>query len=154
MAWEGMTFLSHMPAAIAQAQSAADRGEVPVGAVIVDASGKIIAAAGNETRARPDATAHAEVLAIRAACTAMGAERLEGCDLWVTLEPCAMCAMAISHARIRRLYFGASDPKSGGVLHGARVYDHAQTHHCPEVYDGIDADACERLLKSFFAARR
>ncbi|MEM7731453.1 MAG: nucleoside deaminase [Pseudomonadota bacterium] len=149
-----MVFRSFMEAALEQARMAAERGEVPVGAVIVNPSGEIIARAGNMTRADKDPSAHAEIAAIRAACTAMGQERLTGHDLYVTLEPCPMCAGAISAARINRLYFGASDPKSGGVLHGARVFDHPQCHHAPEVYDGIAGDACEALLKSFFAERR
>lgn len=149
-----MTFRTFMPLALEQAHAAAARGEVPVGAVVVSPQGKVLAAAGNETRARPDATAHAEILGIRAACAILGSERLDGCAIWVTLEPCAMCAMAISHARLKRLYFGAEDPKSGGVLHGARVFSHLQTHHTPEVHDGIDADTCAALLRDFFANRR
>ncbi|CUH78756.1 nucleoside deaminase [Tropicibacter naphthalenivorans] len=149
-----MTFTSHMHIALSQARAAAKRGEVPVGAVIVAKSGKVIAQAGNRTRELNDPTAHAEVLAIRAACAALGQERLEGFDLYVTLEPCPMCAAAISFARIRRLYYGASDPKSGGVAQGARVYAHPQCHHAPEVYDGLSADASARLLKDFFEARR
>lgn len=136
-----------------QARAAGARGEVPVGAVIVK-DGQIIAAAGNETRATNDPTAHAEIVAIRAACVVLGAERLMGCDLYVTLEPCPMCAAAISNARIARLYYGASDPKSGGIAQGPRIFAHAQCHHLPEVYDGIGAHACEALLKAFFAARR
>ena len=143
-----------MDQALEEARAAGARGEVPVGAVVVNADGKIIARAGNETRARHDPTAHAETLAIRAACAALGTERLSQHDLYVTLEPCPMCAGAISWARIRRLYFGASDPKSGGVLHGARVFEHPQCHHAPEVYDGLAAEACETLLKDFFAERR
>ncbi|MEM7723683.1 MAG: nucleoside deaminase, partial [Pseudomonadota bacterium] len=115
-------FTSHMPAALAEAHAAADRGEVPVGAVIVR-DGTVIARAGNRMRELTDPTAHAEMLAIRAACAALGTERLTGCDLWVTLEPCPTCAGAIAAARLSRLYFGASDPKSGGVLHGPRVFD-------------------------------
>lgn len=147
-------FRSHMPLALEEARKAALRGEVPVGAVIVDASGAVLAAEGNRTRERNDPTAHAEVLAIRAACARLGQERLTGCDVYVTLEPCAMCAQAISHARIARLYFGADDPKSGGVLHGARVFSHQQCHHAPEVYDGIEADAARSLLMSFFEKLR
>jgi tRNA(Arg) A34 adenosine deaminase TadA len=143
-----------MPLALEEARKAALRGEVPVGAVIVDASGAVLAAEGNRTRERNDPTAHAEVLAIRAACARLGQERLTGCDVYVTLEPCAMCAQAISHARIARLYFGADDPKSGGVLHGARVFLHQQCHHAPEVYDGIEADAARSLLMSFFEKLR
>lgn len=148
-----MTFRSYMDIALTEAHAAADRGEVPVGAVIVGPSG-IIAQAGNRTRELHDPTAHAEMLVIRAACAALGQERLGGCDLYVTLEPCPMCAAAISNARIARLYYGAEDPKSGGVAHGARVFSHPQCHHVPEVYDGIDARASETLLRQFFAERR
>lgn len=147
-------FQSQMDAALAEARAAGDRGEVPVGAVVTDASGKIVAAAGNRTRELADPTAHAELLAIRAACAVLGSERLDGCDLYVTLEPCPMCAAAISFARIRRLYYGAADPKSGGVAHGARVFSHSQCHHRPEIYDGIAGDAAAALLQAFFAARR
>jgi tRNA(adenine34) deaminase len=149
-----MVFKSFMSEALIEAQAAADRGEVPVGAVIVDGNGQIVASAGNRTRELNDPTAHAEVLAIRAACAALGAERLNGCDLYVTLEPCPMCAAAISNARIARLYYGASDPKSGGVEQGARVFSHAQCHHAPEVYDGIDAAPAQELLRDFFQGRR
>lgn len=154
MAIETMVFKSFMSEALVQARAAADRGEVPVGAVIVDGVGQVIASAGNRTRELNDPTAHAEVLAIRAACSALGVERLTGCDLYVTLEPCPMCAAAISNARIGRLYYGASDPKSGGVEQGPRVFSHAQCHHAPEVYDGIDAGASGDLLKAFFKGRR
>ena len=143
-----------MSKALVQARAAANRGEVPVGAVIVDGAGQVIALAGNRTRELSDPTAHAEVLAIRAACSALGAERLTGCDLYVTLEPCPMCAAAISNARIGRLYYGASDPKSGGVEQGPRVFSHAQCHHAPEVYDGIDAVASQKLLRDFFKGLR
>ncbi|MGB3554552.1 MAG: nucleoside deaminase [Jannaschia sp.] len=146
-------FRSFMPDALVEARAAARRGEVPVGAVIVRGE-TVLAAAGNRTRELTDPTAHAEMLAIRAACAAFGSERLDGCAIWVTLEPCAMCAQAIAHTRLARLHFGASDPKSGGVLHGARVFSHAQTHHVPEIHDGIDADACGALLRDFFAVRR
>ncbi len=149
-----MTFTSHMDAALAQARAAGARGEVPVGAVIVGPDGAPVAAAGNRTRELNDPTAHAEMLVIRAACAARGSERLTDCDLYVTLEPCPMCAAAISFARIGRLYYGASDPKSGGVAQGARVFAHPQCHHAPEVYDGISAAAAEALLRDFFAARR
>lgn len=148
-----MTFQSHMSLALEEARAAAARDEVPVGAVILR-DGVVIAAAGNRTRELNDPTAHAEVLAIRAACAALGQERLTGCDLYVTLEPCPMCAAAISAARIRRLYYGASDPKSGGVAQGPRVFSHPQCHHVPEVYDGIDAPASEALLRDFFSGRR
>ena len=149
-----MTFKSHMEAALAEAQAAAGRGEVPVGAVLVDADGTVVAQAGNRTRELCDPTAHAEILAIREACAANGSERLPGFDLYVTLEPCAMCATAISAARIARVYYGASDPKSGGVAHGARVFTHPQCHHVPEIYDGIAAGEAEDLLKAFFHTRR
>ena len=148
------SFRSHMEIALAEARAAAARGEVPVGAVIVAPEGRIVAREGNRTRQLTDPTAHAELLAIRAACAAVGSERLAGYDLYVTLEPCAMCAAAIAAARIGRLYYGAADPKSGGVAQGARVFTHPQCHHAPEVYDGINADAAETLLKDFFAARR
>ena len=148
------SFRSHMEIALTEARAAAARGEVPVGAVIVSPLGQIVARAGNRTRELSDPTAHAELLAIRAACAAAGSERLVGHDLYVTLEPCAMCAAAIAAARIGRLYYGAADPKSGGVAQGARVFSHPQCHHAPEVYDGISADAAETLLKDFFAARR
>ncbi len=147
-------FVSHMEAALAEARAAAARGEVPVGAVLVGPDRRIAASAGNRTREMNDPTAHAEVLAIRAACATLGSERLEGHDLYVTLEPCPMCAAAISFARIRRLYYGAPDPKSGGVAQGARVFAHPQCHHAPEVYDGIGADAAAELLRDFFAAKR
>ncbi|MEC8795629.1 MAG: nucleoside deaminase [Pseudomonadota bacterium] len=138
----------------AEAEAAQARGEVPVGAVIIGPDGAILAQAGNRTRELNDPTAHAEILAIRAACDLLGAERLTGCDLYVTLEPCPMCAAAIANARIARLYYGASDPKSGGVSVGPRVFTHPQAHHIPEIYDGIDADRCAEMLRSFFAARR
>lgn len=149
-----MTFRSHMDEALAQARAAADRGEVPVGAVVVDPAGRVAAAAGNRTRELSDPTAHAEILALRAACAAAGSERLPGHALWVTLEPCPMCAAAISAARIATLYYGAPDPRMGGVAHGARVFDHAQCHHRPDVYDGIAARESAGLLRGFFAARR
>ena len=149
-----MVFKSQMNQALEQARAAANRGEVPVGAVIVDPKGRIVAAEGNRTRELNDPTAHAEILAIRAACAAAGSERLPGHDLYVTLEPCPMCAAAISFARIARVYYGASDPKSGGVAHGARIFDLPQTHHAPEVYDGIAADDCADLLRDFFQGRR
>ncbi len=149
-----MSFVSYMDAALNQARAAAARGEVPVGAIVVSPEGKIIATAGNRTRELNDPTAHAEILAIRAACARAGSQRLPGHRLYVTLEPCAMCASAISQARIARLYFGASDPKSGGVVHGARVFSHPQSHHQPEIYDGISAKEAEDLLKTFFAAKR
>lgn len=143
-----------MSVALDEARAAALRGEVPVGAVIVAPEGRIVAQAGNRTRELSDPTAHAEVLAIRAACAAAGSERLPGHDLYVTLEPCPMCAAAIAATRIGRLYYGAADPKSGGVTVGARVFSHPQCHHVPEVYDGIAGAEAEALLKEFFAARR
>ena len=146
-------FRSYMDDALAEARAAAERGEVPVGAVVV-LDGAVVARAGNRTRELSDPTAHAEVLAIRAACAALGSERLTGHDLYVTLEPCPMCASAIAAARIGRLYYGAADPKSGGVAQGPRIFAHPQCHHIPEVYDGISADAAERLLTAFFLARR
>ncbi|MEX0370977.1 MAG: nucleoside deaminase [Tateyamaria sp.] len=149
-----MEFRSFMEHALAEARAAGDLGEVPVGAVVVSPRGQVVARAGNRTRTLSDPTAHAEILAIRTACEAAGSERLVGYDLYVTLEPCAMCAAAIAAARIARVYYGAADPKSGGVAHGARVFSHPQAHHVPEVYDGIAANEAEQLLKSFFAARR
>ncbi len=149
-----MVFRSQMTQALVQARLAAGRGEVPVGAVIVAPDGRVVAAEGNRTRELNDPTAHAEILAIRAACASTGSERLLGHDLYVTLEPCPMCAAAIAFARIGRLYYGASDPKSGGVAHGARVYEHDQTHHVPEVYDGLAEAECAEILRRFFANRR
>jgi len=148
-----MKFHSHMDTALAEARAAAERGEVPVGAVVSGPQG-IVAQAGNRTRELNDPTAHAEILAIRAACAALGQERLTGYDLYVTLEPCPMCAAAISNARIARLYYGAADAKSGGVAQGPRVFAHPQCHHVPEVYDGLDARASEALLREFFSERR
>ena len=143
-----------MDDALEEAAKALERGEVPVGAVIVKASGDIIARAGNETRERLDPSAHAEVLAIRKACDVLKTDRLVNCDIYVTLEPCAMCAGLIANARLRRIYFAASDPKSGGVQQGARVFDHQQTHHIPEIYPGIGEKKAEKLLKNFFATKR
>ncbi len=145
---------SPMQIALDEARAAALRGEVPVGAVVVDPSGRIVAQAGNRTRELSDPTAHAEMLALRAACAAAGSERLPGHTLWVTLEPCPMCAAAIGFARIARLYYGASDPKSGGVAQAPRVYTHPQCHHAPEVYDGIAEDEAARLLRDFFTTLR
>ncbi|MDO5706189.1 MAG: nucleoside deaminase [Paracoccus sp. (in: a-proteobacteria)] len=149
-----MSFTSHMDLALEQARAAGQRGEVPVGAVLVDPGGRVVAAAGNRTLADHDPTAHAEILTIRAACAAAGSQRLPGYQLWVTLEPCPMCAAAISAARIAAVYYGADDPRSGGVRHGARVFDHPQCHHRPEIYDGIRADAARDLLQRFFQERR
>lgn len=146
-------FQSFMAIALEEARAAGARGEVPVGACVVRA-GAVVARAGNRTRELADPTAHAEILAIRAACAAAGSERLPGADLYVTLEPCPMCAAAIAAARVERLYYGASDPKSGGIAVGARVFSHPQCHHVPEVYDGIAAGEAEELLRDFFAARR
>ena len=143
-----------MTLALVEARAAAGRGEVPVGAVVVDASGAVIGRAGNRVEADNDPSAHAEMLAVRQACRIQGAPRLDDCDLYVTLEPCAMCAQVISAARIRRLYFGAYDPKSGGVEHGATVFRHATCHHAPEVYGGIDETEAAEMLKAFFAERR
>lgn len=154
VASKGMEFRSFMDRALEEARAAAGRGEVPVGAVVVAPGGGVVAAAGNRTRELNDPTAHAEILAIRAACAVLGSERLPGHDLYVTLEPCPMCAAAISAARIGRLYYGASDPKSGGVAQGARVFTHPQCHHAPEVYDGIGAAEAAALLQGFFAGRR
>ena len=149
-----MTFTSYMDQALAEARAAGTRGEVPVGAVVVSPGGVVVARAGNRTRELCDPTAHAEVLALRAACSSLLTERLAGYDLYVTLEPCAMCAGAIAAARIGRLYYGAADPKSGGVAQGARVFAHPQCHHVPQVYDGIGAGQAEALLKRFFLERR
>ncbi len=146
--------LSHMELALVEARAAGHRGEVPVGAVLVGRDGAVIAAAGNATRRENDPTAHAEIVVIRAGAAKLGAERLAGCDLYVTLEPCAMCAAAISFARIRRVYYGASDPKGGGVEHGGRFFSQPTCHHAPEVYGGIAEDEAARLLKDFFGARR
>ncbi len=142
-----------MRAALAQAHAGAAAGEVPIGAVVVK-DGMVIAAAHNAPRGLNDPTAHAEVLAIRAAAAALGNDRLDGCELWVTLEPCAMCAGAIAHARIARLYYAAADPKGGAVEHGARVFEHEQCLHRPEVYAGIGEEEAGALLRSFFRALR
>lgn len=147
-------FRSYMGLALDEARKAAARGEVPVGAVVVGRDGSVLAARGNETRARCDPSAHAEVQAIRAACAALGQERLLGTALYVTLEPCAACAGVIAAARIARLCYGAQDPKSGGVAHGARVFSHPQSHHRPEIYDGLAAEDCAALLQEFFGTRR
>ena len=137
-----------------EAEAAAARGEVPVGAVIADKTGKVIASAGNRTLELKDPTAHAEMLAIRAAASAIGSERLTGCDLYVTLEPCAMCAGAISFARIRRIYFAAADEKMGAVEHGGRFFSQPTCHHKPDVYSGIGGERAKILLREFFKARR
>ena len=143
-----------MAAALEEARAAAARGEVPVGAVVTAPDGRIVARAGNRTRELHDPSAHAEMLAIRAACAALGSERLPGHTLTVTLEPCAMCAAVIAAARIERLVYGAADSKSGGVAHGARVFSHAQAHHVPEVVSGIAEDEAAGLLTEFFRAKR
>ena len=142
-----------MALALREAQAAGARSEVPVGAVVVR-DGEVIAAAGNRTLELHDVTAHAEMLAIRAAGEKLGSDRLTGCDLYVTLEPCTLCAAAISFARIRRLYFGTGDPKGGAVEHGVRFFDAATCHHAPEVYSGIGETAAAALLREFFAERR
>lgn len=144
----------YMQLALEQARLAASRGEVPVGAVIVSAAGEVLAADGNRTREHSDPTAHAEMLVIRQVARKLQDERLPGCDLYVTLEPCPMCAGAISFARLRRVYFGADDPKSGGVEHGPRVFSHPTCHHRPEVYGGLSETASAELLRQFFAQRR
>jgi tRNA(adenine34) deaminase len=149
------TGLQHMAQALAQAEAAGDRGEVPVGAVIVEAAtGIVLAAAGNRTEELADPTAHAEVLAIRAVCAERGEPRLPDCDLYVTLEPCGMCAAAISFARLRRVYFGAYDVKGGGVEHGPRFFHQATCHHAPEIYGGLEERRAAELLKEFFRKRR
>jgi tRNA(adenine34) deaminase len=146
---------SFMALALREAEHAASRGEVPVGAVIVEPdSGEILARAGNRVEALNDPTAHAELLAIRKAAVAAGAPRLEGYDMYVTLEPCAMCAAAISFARIRRLYFGAYDPKGGAIEHGARFFQQPTCHHAPEVYGGLEESLAAELLVTFFKEKR
>jgi tRNA(Arg) A34 adenosine deaminase TadA len=146
--------MTPMDAALAEAETAAARGEVPVGAVVTDAAGRIIAAAGNHVEGDADASAHAEMLALRAAATKRGAKFLADCTLTVTLEPCAMCAGAIAAFRIKKLVFGAYDPKSGAVEHGPRVFTHATTHHRPEIIGGVRDSDCAALLKTFFAGLR
>jgi tRNA(Arg) A34 adenosine deaminase TadA len=143
-----------MERALREARAAAERGEVPVGAVIVRSDGALLAAAGNRTEADRDPTAHAELLAIRAAAAALGSPRLVDCDLHVTLEPCPMCAQAISFARLRRLYYGAADPKGGGVEHGPRIFNQPTCHHRPEIYGGIGEGEAAELLQAFFRVRR
>jgi tRNA(adenine34) deaminase len=143
-----------MARALAQARSAAERGEVPIGAVIVGPDGEVLAEAGNRTEGDRDPTAHAELLAIRSAAAKVGAPRLVDCDLYVTLEPCPMCAQAISFARLRRLYYGAADPKGGGVEHGPRIFNQPTCHRRPEVYAGIAEGEAGELLRAFFRDRR
>ena len=145
---------SPMALAFAEAEAAAARGEVPVGAVLVDAEGGVLAAAGNRVEADHDPTAHAEMLVLRVGATRLGAKQLSECDLYVTLEPCAMCAAAIGFARLRRLYFGAYDPKGGAVEHGPRLFDRPTTHHRPEIYGGIEERRAGQLLRWFFRERR
>ena len=148
-----LTLPEPMRIALSLAEQAATAGEVPVGAVIMH-EGKIIASAANAMRSGNDPTAHAEIIAIQAAAAALDNQRLTGCDLWVTLEPCAMCAGAIAHARLDRLYYAASDPKGGGVEHGARVFAHPTCHHRPEIYAGIGEGEAAAQLRAFFEARR
>lgn len=145
---------SHMDLALAQARAGAERGEVPIGAVIVDEGGNVIAATTNRVEQDKDPTGHAELLAIREAAARVGAPRLVNCDLYVTLEPCPMCAQAIAFARLRRVYFGASDPKGGGIENGPRIFDQPTCHHRPEVYGGIGESEAADLLRGFFRARR
>jgi tRNA(Arg) A34 adenosine deaminase TadA len=142
-----------MEAALEAAREAAGKGEVPVGAAVLR-DGAVVAVAGNANRSPPDPTGHAEIRALRLAATALGSERLIGCDLYVTLEPCAMCAGAIAHARIARLYYGASDPKGGAVEHGARIFEQAQCFHRPDVYSGMGEAEAAQLLRRFFGDRR
>jgi len=143
-----------MQIALDEARKAGERGEVPVGAVVVSSKGIVISQSGNRTRELSDPSAHAEMLAIRAACQLLTSERIPDCDLYVTLEPCAMCAGVISASRIRRLYFGAYDSKSGGVLSGARVFEHPQCHYKPEIYDSLNITECTTMLKEFFKVLR
>ncbi len=145
---------SAMELALAEAEAAAAKGEVPVGAVLVNGNGNVLAAAGNRVEADRDPTAHAEMLVLRAAAARLGLARLTECDLYVTLEPCAMCAAAIALARLRRLYFGAYDPKGGAVEHGPRLFERPTTHHRPEIYGGIEERRAGELLRGFFQTRR
>jgi tRNA(adenine34) deaminase len=149
-----MTPNSPMALALAEAEAAAARGEVPVGAVLIDGEGRVLAAAGNRVEADRDPTAHAEMLVLRAGAVRLGARRLSECDLYVTLEPCAMCAAAIGFARLRRLYFGAYDPKGGAVEHGPRLFHQPTNHHLPEIYGGIEERRAAELLRAFFRQRR
>jgi tRNA(adenine34) deaminase len=143
-----------MRIALEEAKAAAEAGEVPVGAAVISPDGRLLARARNRTLERLDPTAHAEILAIREACQALGQARLDGCDLVVTLEPCAMCAQAIAYAHIRRLVFGAYDPKGGGVEHGPRIFDQPTCHHRPEAIGGVEESASGEMLKAFFQAKR
>ena len=150
-----MEDVRYMQQALAAAREAATMGDVPVGAVIVDwAASRIVAIAGNRVEQDHDPTAHAELLAIRMAARGLSAPRLSDCDLYVTLDPCAMCAQAIAFARIRRLFFGAYDPKGGGVEHGARIFEQATCNHAPEIVGGLKEGECAEMLRAFFAARR
>jgi tRNA(adenine34) deaminase len=149
-----MATLLPMALAFAEAEAAAARGEVPVGAVLVNHEGSVVAASGNRVETDRDPTAHAEMLALRAGVVRLGAKQLSDCDLYVTLEPCAMCAAAIAFARLRRLYFGAYDPKGGAVEHGPRLFDQPTTHHRPEIYGGIEEQRAAGLLRAFFRQRR
>jgi tRNA(adenine34) deaminase len=149
-----MASAAPMLLAIAEAEAAAAAGEVPVGAVLVDNEGRILAASGNRVETDRDPTAHAEMLVLRAGAAQLGAKRLVECDLYVTLEPCAMCAAAIALAHVRRLYFGAYDPKGGAVEHGPRLFDQPATHHRPEVYGGVEERRASDLLRAFFRDRR
>jgi tRNA(adenine34) deaminase len=149
-----MTRRPAMELALGEARAAAAKGEVPVGAVLVDAEGRVVAAAANRVEADRDPTAHAEMLVLRAGAARLGTPRLAECDLYVTLEPCAMCAAAIALARVRRLYFGAYDPKGGAVEHGPRLFDQPTTHHWPEIYGGIEERRAGELLRGFFKTRR
>lgn len=147
--------LDYMDQALTEAMQAGNAGEVPVGALVVDrASGEVLSRAGNRTERDKDPSAHAEILAIRAACARRDTTRLPDCDLYVTLEPCPMCATAIAFARIRTLYFGAYDPKSGGVEQGPHIFDQPTCHHKPDIYGGIDETRAAKLLRDFFQARR
>jgi tRNA(adenine34) deaminase len=146
--------ISPMALALAEAEAAAALGEVPVGAVLVTGEGRVLAAAGNRVESDHDPTAHAEMLALRAGAVALGTKQLSDCDLYVTLEPCAMCAAAIGFARLRRLYFGAYDPKGGAVEHGPRLFDQPTTHHHPEIYGGLEEQRAAELLRAFFRERR
>jgi tRNA(adenine34) deaminase len=146
--------LGHMELALREAHAAAARGEVPIGAVLVSPAGEVVAAAGNRTRELSDPSAHAEMLVIREGGAKLGSERLIDHDLYVTLEPCPMCAAVISFARVRRLYYAASDPKGGGVEHGPRVFSHTTCHHRPELYPGLGESEAATILRTFFADRR
>ena len=145
---------SPMSLALAEAEAAAAAGEVPVGAVLIGGDGEVLARAGNRVERDCDSTAHAEMLVLRAAAARLGSARLTECDLWVTLEPCAMCAAAVALARLRRLYFAAGDPKGGAVEHGPRLFDQPTIHHRPEIYGGIEERRAAHLLREFFRSRR